>query len=187
MTTHIPLQQQLNRLVGKGGKFGGKGALVDEDLDALLYKQAQLLLKLIQDEINKLYSRSGMFAGWYSRTGNFKKSVYIEDINPVTGQIKVGFNEFALHQSALLQDDLYYVNTASAIAAGANTEDGYVPTLMNYGFKILFAHGKRYPATHFFEKAIVRFMRQKDSRISLETHYTSYGGSGPHIVTYINN
>ena len=152
------LQDQLKQLLNDPAKVRKLKFSDGRTVAEVLESEAARLRSLILEEMEKAMLDE---PGWYKRTGAFMKS--LDDnlvLDPLTNTIEITFT-----------DDLAYHNSYFTKFYPSYDKKGFVPLLMEDGFKRLFSENP-YPATHYIEKAIERFNKTKLKGITVRVQKT---------------
>lgn len=152
---YIPLETQLKKLLKDPAAVRELKTESGKTAEEILISEARRLRKIIESEM--LQSLPKYESSWYDRTGNFLRS--LDDavkIDRATNTIEINFDDdLAYHDSWITKQNPNY------------KRPGFVPLLMNEGFRILHS-SKRFEPAHFIEEAISEFNREKPDWINVK-------------------
>lgn len=150
---HVPLEDQLKKLLKTKGISGLKLSS-GETAESLLKSEAKKLLDILEEEIEKLYSRP---EGWYQRSGDLRNSLDKSlIIDPKTNTITIGFiSELAWHNSWITKT--YNPNYS---------KQAYVPQAVREGYEV-FNSGLYVKGIDFVQNAVDRFNQIKRDGITV--------------------
>lgn len=161
---HVPLEVQLKKLLKSKGISTLKSSN-GETAESILKSEAQKLIDILEEEIEKLYSRP---MGWYKRSGDLRDSIDKSlIIDSKTNTITIGF----------LSDRAWHDSWITKINPDNNySKQAYVPQGIREGYEV-FNSGHHIEGIDFIQNAVDRFNSIKRNGITVKIEDSSIRGN----------
>ena len=159
---HVSLEKQLKNML-KGGN-SSLNLSKNGTFNSVLKAAAEKLLDILEEEIEKVYSRTSGKYPWYDRSNDFRNSLDKSlVVDPKTNTITIGFIPgLAWHDSWLTK-------------IGGSGDQAYVPQAIREGYEI-FNTGVYVEGMDFVQNAIDRFNAIKRDGITVAVDDDSVAG-----------